>query len=108
MNIDLAAKASVHHRGNAAGMIGVAVTDDQGFGGRNVHSEQASVAQQRMPLAGIGEDAALVHFNPQRKPPLACGVKSAGCVFNNCGDIQIVNHLRISAPGGAVLLSAVI
>jgi len=36
MDIDLAAKASAHHRGNAAGMIGVAVTDDQGFGGRNI------------------------------------------------------------------------
>jgi len=77
MDIDLAAKASAHHRGNAAGMIGVAVTDDQGFGGRNIDSEQACVVQQRMPLASIGEDAALVCFNPHCKPPLACGVKSA-------------------------------
>src|SRR5271157_786038 len=93
MNIDLAAKASVHRRGNAAGMIGVAVTDDQGFGGPNIDSEQACVAQQRMPLAGIGEDAAVVRFNPQRKPPLARGLKSAGRVFNNCGDIQLLNHV---------------
>jgi hypothetical protein len=93
MNIDLAAKASAHDRGNAAGMIGVAVTDDQGFGGRNIDSEQACVVQQRMPLAGIGEDAVLVRFNPQCEPPLACGVNSAGRVFNNCGDIEVVNHV---------------
>jgi hypothetical protein len=49
MDIDLAAKASAHHRGNATGMIGVAVTDDQGFGGRNIDSEQACVVQQRIP-----------------------------------------------------------
>ena len=69
-----------------------------------IDSEQACVVQQCMPLAGIGEDAAVVRFNPQCKPPLACGVKSAGRVFNNCGDIQIANHVRISAPGGAALL----
>jgi hypothetical protein len=53
MNIDLAAKSSRHELGDAACMIKMAVTDDQGFGGRNVDSEQAGVLQQCMSLAGI-------------------------------------------------------
>src|SRR5579883_533233 len=92
VGIDFAAKSRVQQFGNPSRVIEVAVTDDQGLGACEVDPQQAGILPQRVPLAGIRQDAVLVSFNPEGKSPLAGGVEGAGRVLNDGGDAQILNH----------------